>query len=177
MIRRATFSPDGRYRYTLERSWPMSLYRPVYDGDRVAWVMLNPSIADGDRDDLTVTKCVRFSKRWGYGELVIVNLYAAIATDPLDLLELDDPIGPENEKALELAVRSSSSLVAAWGATIHELERRGLGWPGRELVAELASRHGCAISSLGVTRDGHPRHPSRVGYETPRTPYLIGAPC
>jgi len=39
------------------------------------WIMLNPSRADATDDDPTVRRCLGFASAWGYGSLLIHNLY------------------------------------------------------------------------------------------------------
>lgn len=63
----AVLSPDGVYRYELRRSWNP---RPA-----CGWIMLNPSRADATDDDPTVRRCLGFASAWGYGSLLIHNLY------------------------------------------------------------------------------------------------------
>jgi hypothetical protein len=75
--RTATISDCGRYRYTLGRTWS--------DEPPVLFVMLNPSTADADVDDNTISKCIGFAKRWGHGGITVVNLYAWRATNPKEL--------------------------------------------------------------------------------------------
>jgi hypothetical protein len=65
----ALFSPCGKYRYWLTRTWDLS--RPT-----IAVIGLNPSKADLQRDDNTVRKCQEFARNWGYGRLLMLNLYA-----------------------------------------------------------------------------------------------------
>lgn len=52
--RSAVVSPDGRYRYLLERRWG--------NGPAIVWVMLNPSMADATVDDPTIRRVVSFSR-------------------------------------------------------------------------------------------------------------------
>ena len=47
--------------------------------------MLNPSTADSNEDDLTTIRCMNFAKRWGYGGLMIGNIYPFRAKRPKDL--------------------------------------------------------------------------------------------
>ena len=79
MIRQAVLDPTGRYRYFLARDWG--------NGPRVAFVMLNPSTADAEKDDATIRRCVGFAKLWGFASLGVVNLYGFRCTSPsrLDL--------------------------------------------------------------------------------------------
>jgi hypothetical protein len=120
--------------------------------------MLNPSIADGTLDDLTIRKCVGFAKAWGLGSLVVVNLYALVSTNPDGLWLVDDPIGPENDDALRRAAVQNlhGPLVAAWGVHARpERIEQVLAFPGMD-----------RLLSLGVTKAGAPRHPSRLAYAT-----------
>ena len=138
----AVFSRDGRYRYRLWRRWKRSL--PV-----VAFVMLNPSTADAQRDDPTIRRCIGFARRWGCGGIEVVNLFALRATDPRRLRYTRDPVGPENVAHLARAAGRASLVVAAWGAD------PAVGTRGTELARRLSRRLRC----LGVTRAGAPRHP------------------
>ena len=52
----AIHSPDGRYRYALTRDWA--------PGQKVLFVMLNPSTATEVQNDPTVERCERRARRW-----------------------------------------------------------------------------------------------------------------
>lgn len=145
----AVLSECGRYRYELTRTWGDS-HR------RVCWIMLNPSTADASTDDHTIRKCIGFSKRWGFGGLDVVNLFALRSTDPKELLSATDPIGPDNDTYIMNAVSRCQKTVAAWGAW------GVLGGRGHAVSALVPG----SIFALGFTRDMHPRHPSRPGYDT-----------
>ena len=60
-------SDCGRYRYKLWRIWDP-------ESAPVLFVMLNPSTADANRDDRTVSRCVAFAKRDGFGGFLVGNL-------------------------------------------------------------------------------------------------------
>jgi hypothetical protein len=134
------------YRYTLTRNWG--------DGGRLLWVMLNPSTADETQDDPTIRRCVGFSKAGGYGCLMVVNLFAARATNPADLAAIADPVGIDNDAVILDAIRQSTAIVFAWGA--HNTKGRAF------KVATMCRREGREPLCLGKTKDGHPRHPLYV---------------
>ena len=140
----AVFSDDRVYRYELRRVWAA--------GPLVAFVGLNPSTADETVDDPTIRRCIGFAKRWGYGGLVMVNLFAFRATDPRVMRAAADPVGPANDEHLERLTGEVDQFVAAWGA--------GGTYMDRDLaVLPIIGWH---LRALGHTKDGHPRHPLYV---------------
>ncbi|MEX2446608.1 MAG: DUF1643 domain-containing protein [Dehalococcoidia bacterium] len=148
----ASFSRDGRYRYSLRRSWDA--------GPHVVWVMLNPSRATAEEDDPTLRRCAGFSRRWGFGSLEVVNLFAAVATEPADLRRFEDPVGPANDRALRAALVGADLVVAAWGA----------GHGGLLGRAARVRRRLDGAWCLGVTASGDPRHPLRLPAGLPLVP-------
>jgi hypothetical protein len=135
--------------------WRYSLTREVaLTGDgMVTFVGLNPSTADENADDPTIRRCVRFARDWGFATLKMVNLYAYRSTDPrnLRLCAPSDAIGPENDHVLSIVFGGSDLIVAAWGVRAGpERVAEVMGWPIRPSVC------------LGLTKDGHPRHPLYV---------------
>jgi hypothetical protein len=104
----AIFSEDRVYRYMLSR-------KLASHGKVVAFICLNPSIADEKTDDPTVKRCINFAKSWGASSLIIGNLFAFRSTDPNRLKITADPIGPENDSWLHKIVYQSDLVIAAWG--------------------------------------------------------------
>lgn len=143
----ATFSDCGLYRYTLTRRWNNDL-------PSVVFCMLNPSTADHETNDPTITRCIGFSQRWGYGGLVVVNLFAFRSTDPNGLWRVVDPIGPDNDRhILEQAMRSDERVVvAAWGSQPRALGR------GANVMAMLR-QNGITVKALKLNTGGQPSHP------------------
>lgn len=153
----AVFSPCGAYRWQLHRRWDAT--RPA-----LLFIGLNPSRADGTRDDPTLRRLLGFARRWGHGSLTVVNLFARISPNPAALRRCADPIGPANDgwirRALAEALAEAfagpdpASLWLGWG--------NGGRWRGRDrqvlelLAAAGASRH---LLALGFTASGQPRHP------------------
>lgn len=148
--RGATFDETGAYRYHLWRAWDDAL-------PRVCFVMLNPSVADADRDDPTIRRCMGFAKTWGFGALDVVNLYAFRATRPADLFRAADPFGPDNDQwILEMASRAAL-VIAAWG-------NHGA-WRSATVLPSLGAAY-----CLGMTAAGQPRHPLYVRRDRKVTP-------
>lgn len=154
----ATFSSDRRYRYRL---WRWAMGSPEH---RVVFVGLNPSKADEVDNDTTISKCVEFARRWGFGAIDMVNLFALVSTDPSGLLTAADPIGPGNDEVLADAFDNAHRIVWAWGShnrAVNALvQKRISGSPW------LNIRKRCEVGTLGHTQDGSPRHPSRLAYAT-----------
>lgn len=157
--RSAELSPCGIYRYALTREWD--------DGRCVAWLMFNPSTANATEDDATIRKCVGFSKRWGYGRMIVVNLYAVRNRDPKAVARTVDPVGPMNDYWIRQAFGESRQVVCAWGCAQH------MPSIGQRIIDVLAfaELERCETVCLGRRGDGHPRHPLMLSYSTERQTY------
>lgn len=140
-------SKDGLYRYTLERT-----FDPVEPSDLIAgtcaFIMLNPSTADAELDDPTIRRCIGYAKAWNFRRLLVGNLFAYRATDPKELLGAEDPVGPLNDRWLEVIRKEAQVVVCAWGA--HKLAPRR----ARQVLGGVAG-----LSALKVTASGQPGHP------------------
>lgn len=151
------------HRYLLARSWAPQL-------PTMTWVMLNPSTADAFTDDPTIRRCVSFARRAGYGGIKVVNLFALRAAHPADLRIRPDSVGACNDRIL--SAHACGTVIAAWGAG-GALNGRGAQVAGRLMSA------GVALLCLGVTKDGHPKHPlargrDRVPDDAPLMPWDVG---
>lgn len=148
----AHFSTDGLYRLELSRTWDRTL-------PTLAGIGLNPSTAGAEKNDPTVLRLIAFARAWGYGSLMLGNLYAFRSPHPKALTHVADPVGPQNDMILQGITRGRCVLVM-WGATIvpklwvRERARRVL-----ELVGHGASQ----VTCLGFTSDGSPIHPMARG--------------
>lgn len=162
----AELSPCGVYRYTLTREWE--------DGQCVVWLMFNPSTANATEDDPTIRKCVGFSKRWGYGRMVVVNLFAVRSTDPKAVarMSMADAEGPMNGYWIIEAAKEGREVICAWGCAQHLpriAERIGN-------VVALIRKHApdTPLTCLGRRQDQHPRHPLMLAYATERQAFGWG---
>lgn len=152
----AAFSPDRLYRYALWRIWDRR--RP-----QLAVVGLNPSTADEKADDPTITRCTGFAKAWSLGGLVMLNLFAYRATDPKELLLIQDPVGKDNDRTIvECCDKAQGPVIVAWG--------NGGSLQGRDL-AVLALLSSFQVCCLGKTKDGYPRHPLYMPKDAVREVY------
>ena len=177
----AVISPDGRYRYLLWREWrgphahenwqwlgaDDGAGAPLGEPRSCLFIMLNPSTADGLRDDPTIRRCVAFARALKFERLEVVNLFAFRAASPAALLALtfaDDPIGAANREWVELAAGNAGAIVCAWGVHgSHSGQNETvLGWIGARQTY-----------SLGLTKGGHPRHPLYVKADTPLQPFAM----
>jgi hypothetical protein len=113
------------------------------------FVGLNPSTAAEVEDDQTIRRCVGFAKRWGYGALCMVNLFAYRATKPSSMKAHAAPVGEENDRWLVQVAKDAGVIVAAWGVHGKHRER------DKAVMRLLAGK----LSCLAYTKDGHPRHP------------------
>jgi hypothetical protein len=112
------------------------------------FIGLNPSTADETKDDPTIKRCIAFAKAWGYGSLIMANLFAWRATDPDEMQLAADPVGPQNDWYLAHLSSKANLIVAAWGT-------RGA-FMGRDQQVRGAVP---GLHHLRLTKEGHPGHP------------------
>lgn len=141
------FSPCRRYRYTWKLAWNRT--QPP-----CAFVGLNPSTADESSPDPTVRRCIAYARGWGYGGLIMLNLFAFRATDPKDMKAEADPVGANNNRWLRdqagYVTLMGGVVIAAWGTHGEHLGRSS------DVVTLLA---GVPLYCLKVTKGGEPGHP------------------
>lgn len=141
----AKFSACRRWRYLLWRRWNES--KPVAN-----FLMLNPSTADEHRLDPSCTRARNYAERWGFGALVVTNLFGWRATDPQEMKAARDPVGRGNDAAILRAARASAIVVCAWGNHGAHLGR------SQQVVSALRAA-AVDLSFLRMNSAGEPAHP------------------
>lgn len=159
------FSPDRRYRYTLEDRW---VWFGSQEPKRIMWIGLNPSTADEGKLDPTLKRIESFSRAWDFEAFVMTNLFAFRATKPRDCFAAEDPVGIDNNLWLHETAAKCSLIVAAWGV------QSAPAFGSRvNFVRGLLSQHASKFRCLGTTADGMPRHPLYVKGTTPLVPFAL----
>jgi hypothetical protein len=146
----AVYSDCERYRYLLTRVWEP-------EGAKALFVMLNPSTATEVQNDPTVERCERRARTLGFGAFRVCNIFAWRDTDPRLMRRAAEPVGPENDAAIRESCFWADTIVCAWGTHGAHLGR------GPE-VERLMRATGRSLHHLGLTQDGHPKHPLYIGY-------------
>ncbi len=153
----AIYSDCEGYRYALTRTWDPG-------GTRVMFVMLNPSKATEVQNDPTVERCERRARALGFGALQVTNIFAWRETNPHLMKKAHDPIGPENDATLRAGADWADQIIAAWGTHGAHLGRG-------PAVARLLQATGKPLLALGVSKDGHPKHPLYIAYRQQPQPW------
>lgn len=146
----ALFSKCRIWRYSLWRELDLALLS--LDWPVVNFICLNPSTADENTEDPTVRRCIRWARSWNAKMVVVTNLFAYRATNPKDMLQASDPVGPRNDHYILKIAPVSHLVIAAWGVHGEHLDR------GRQ-VAKMLRDAGVVLHCMGTTKGGHPRHP------------------
>jgi hypothetical protein len=158
----ALFSECRRFRYWLLRTWAADL-------PTIAFIGLNPSVADNEFDDNTVRKCQIFARQWGYGRLLMLNIYAFRATYPKDMRKAADRLDIIGGKRNSLEMLRQyledfkvKQTVAAWG--------RGAPTLGAEAARVIPE-----MCCLAKNKDNSPRHPLYIPYSETLKPFSFSA--
>lgn len=153
----AVFSDCERYRYLLTRVW-------APEGRRVLFIMLNPSTADEVKNDPTVERCERRARALGFGAFRVCNIFAFRATDPKVMRAERNPVGSGNDAAIVESCDWADQVICAWGTHGAHLDR------GAHVIRLLRERE-IAAYHLGLSKEGHPKHPLYIAYTQQPEPW------
>ena len=148
MKSKAIISSCSKYRYELHREWDK-------DKEKVLFIMLNPSTADANEDDLTTRRCINYAKKWGFGGLMIGNIYPFRAKRPKYLRKWLKSYGDlynfnereVNQDHVRAMAERASLTVCAWGCN----------YPG---IPKWIDEMNCGLRYLELCKDKiTPKHP------------------
>jgi hypothetical protein len=147
----AVLSPCKKHRYWLWRKWRSD--RPL-----LVTCMFNPSTADARKDDPTISRLCGFAQRWGYGGILVFNLFSLRTPDPslvrgCEREAFGDAQPEAIAAALTLAEQQGTPVLIAWG-TLPSM------WDKRPVLDAAA---GLDLICLGLSKDGAPKHPMARG--------------
>lgn len=121
---------------------------------------MNPSTADETTDDPTIRRCINFAKSWGYGGILVANLFAFRSTNPQRLYTEQDPVGSANDFYIKEYSDKSKLTIACWGNHGNFINRS-------EEVCKLVNSLYC----LDINKSGEPKHPLYVKHNITPKPY------
>ena len=172
----AKLSSCGAYRWLL--------HRPIQSSDQISkqrrvllFVGLNPSRADGRRDDPTLRRLQGFAHQWGYHHLVVLNLFARISPSPSLLCRCAEPIGAENDLILhswfqQWAQQPKWDLWLGWGVGggLRQRDAEVL-----KMLNDVSDRRGVLSPPFvtGLTKAGYPRHPLYLPSDVQRVDWAV----
>lgn len=148
----AHFSDCRKFRYGLWRVW----------NDKAGlcqFIGLNPSTANELKDDPTIRRVASMAKSWGFGGIVMTNLFAMVTPYPKDLITTGEPEGA-NLKYLSNVHAISEMTVFAWG-NFNVLGRD-------QMVKDMFP----GAMALHINKNGSPKHPLYVRSDVKPINYL-----
>lgn len=168
---------EDNYRWTMKRAWSA--------GRCIHWHLLNPSAADASRDDPTTLRMMNFSLGWGFGSMIVTNVYPFISANQAALhrwcrmWRWQEPVlgtWEIDKSALNAWMRNIDVVrgvigqtdvhVAAWGAGAHPVDLEEF---LDEVSFDFDANHGRGANvkidwqCIGRNRDGSPVHPLARG--------------
>lgn len=151
--RAAYGGPADCYRYLAEY-WVADDVPGTWSGPSIMVVGMNPSTATDKAFDPTIAKLWRLARKWGYGRLFMTNAFAYRCTDQRRLVEVEDPVGPDNPWWLRECARQADLILMACGTPqIARLRDAG------PAVADFLVSAGYELHALRVSQSGRPCHP------------------
>jgi hypothetical protein len=141
--------------------------------------MLNPSTADEEKNDPTISRVCRLAENEGYSRVLVVNLFAVRATRSSDLWLHQDPFGQDNWQTWENTLKEMNpdrdTVCVAWGRSPKGRNRL------LQFISALVKASQClkfwtgSIMTWRQNLDGSPRHPLYISYHTKLQSYNLNS--
>jgi len=144
-IKNAEPRGQSEYRYWLTRTWDE-------DKPLVGFVGVNPSRANEQDDDRTLTHCQSVAFKFGFGGVALVNLFAVRNKHTSIIEDHPDPVGSDNDEYLQRFVDEVDCAIAAWGEAEKDYPER---------VQQVQRTVDRDLWAIYLTKDGYPKHLSR----------------
>lgn len=159
----AEFAGDrDEHRIVLRRWWTDSNGPTPY----ALWIGMNPSGAEALVNDLTIAKECEWTKRFGLSSYIKMNIGTYRWTQSLTLAAQSGAlIHPENLQTIMANCGHASRIILGMGKPPEPLEAET-----RKLFTFLKMRR-FEPMCFGVTKEGWPKHTSRIAYATPLAPF------
>lgn len=151
----AIFSSDGKHRF--------SLWRTLDDcgGPSILLIGLNPSTANKDRNDPTITREMGFARSMGFSKLYKGNLYSYVTAYPKELtIENCAKWDEENKISLSAMARASLTVVLCCG------NNGILNNKCREIAEFIKPFNPNPLMCFGINKNGQPKHPLYLSKNT-----------
>lgn len=116
----------------------------------IAWIALNPSTADENKLDPTLTRIKNFSNKFGYNCFYMLNLFAFRSTDPKNMLNCIQPIGKDNDYWINQICKKVDKVICCWGNIGKHLNRS-------ENIKSIIGKYN--LYYLDISKQGQPKHP------------------
>lgn len=118
----------------------------------MGFIGINPSTADEDSFDQTLSNCKSVAHKFGFGGVVLVNLFAVRDKNPSIVDKQSDPVGPDNNEYLLRFSDEVDCAVAAWGEAEADYPKRV------QQVQRTIDRN---LWAIYLTGEGYPKHLAR----------------
>ncbi len=132
--------------------------------------MLNPSTADEQKDDPTISRVCRLAENGGFNRLLVLNLLGIRATNPVDIWLHEDPLGADNwrawDSALKELVPDRDSISLAWGRAPTQRNQLVKFTPVLVEAARRLKVWSGPLMTWVQNLDGSPRHPLYIRVQT-----------
>lgn len=126
---------------------------------------VNPSTANEQNSDPTITKVMGFADRNGFDGFIMLNLYPQRCTNPTDLdKEINEELHRQNLEEIRLSVCDMEKPVVLFGFGDTINLRPYLKRCFKEIINVLATYNPQWKNIGTLTKNGNPRHLSRVSY-------------
>lgn len=152
---RTIFSDDRKHRYTLWRQLDNYQENNPY----CVFLGLNPSVANEEINDPTITRCMKWTKNMHETAMYMLNIFSMISTDPY-VMKIDrEPNREENDLIIKNLTHHQNAkiIILCCGTHGKYLDRLSK-------ISYLLKD--VNLYCFGKNLDGTPKHPLYLSYKT-----------